>query len=93
MGTDAGNPGTLHGPSVYREMDLMQRAGLTPMQVLVDATTHGAEAMGMDHEIGTLEVGKAGDLVILDADPLETIANVRRVDRVIKGGVVVWPRR
>lgn len=93
MGTDAGNPGTLHGPSVYREMDLMQQAGLTPMQVLVDATEHGAEAMGMANEIGTLEVGKAGDLVILNADPLEGIANVRRVDRVAKSGVLVWPRQ
>ncbi len=91
MGTDAGNPGTLHGPSVYREMDLMQQAGLTPMQVLVDATRNGAAAMGRGSDFGTLELGKAGDLVILDADPLRDIANLRRVDRVIKGGVVVWP--
>lgn len=91
MGTDAGNPGTLHGPSVYREMDLMQQAGLTPMQVLVDATRNGARAMGRGDDFGTLEPGKAGDLVILGADPLEDIANVRRVERVIKGGVSVWP--
>ena len=90
MGTDAGNPGTLHGPSVYREMDLMQKAGLTPMQVLVDATRNGAIAMGRGKDFGTLEVGKAGDLVILDADPVRDIANVRRVLRVIKQGEIVW---
>ncbi len=91
MGTDAGNPGTLHGPSVYREMDLMQQAGLTPMQVLVDATHNGALAMGMEKELGTLEPGKDGDLVILNADPLKDITNVRRIYRVVKGGRVVWP--
>ena len=91
MGTDAGNPGTLHGPSVYREMDLMQQAGLTPMQVLVDATRNGATAMGRGTEFGTVETGKDADLVILDADPLKDIANARRVNRVVKGGEVVWP--
>lgn len=92
MGTDAGNPGTLHGPSVYREMDLMQRAGLTPMQVLVDATRNGALAMGRGKDFGSIAEGKVGDLVILDADPTADIANVRRVYRVIKQGVAVWPR-
>ena len=91
MGTDAGNPGTLHGPSVYREMELMARAGLTPTQVLVDATRNGARAMGRGADLGTLERGKAGDLVILRADPLADVANLERVDRVVKGGRVVWP--
>ena len=91
MGTDAGNPGTLHGPSVYREMDLMHQAGLTPMQIIVDATRNGADAMGRLKEFGTLEAGKSGDLVILDADPTSDIDNVRRVSRVIKHGNVVWP--
>lgn len=93
MGTDAGNPGTLHGPSVYREMDLMQRAGLTPMEVLVDATRNGAVAMQRGRDFGTLEVGKAGDLVILDANPTTDIANVRRVVEVVKQGEVVWTVR
>jgi len=93
MGTDAGNPGTLHGPSVYREMELMQQAGLTPTQVLVDATRNGAMAMGREKEFGTLEVGKAGDLVVLDADPLQNTANLRRVDRVVKGGATASGER
>ncbi len=46
MGTDAGNPGTLHGPSVYAEMEAMQAAGMTPMEVLVASTKGGARAMG-----------------------------------------------
>jgi imidazolonepropionase-like amidohydrolase len=89
LGTDAGNPGTLHGPSVYREMDLMRQAGLTPMQVLVDATRNAAQAMGRLHDLGTLEPGKAGDLVILRSDPLADVGNFRGVVAVVKGGVVV----
>src|SRR5262249_20545975 len=53
MGTDAGNPLTLHGPSIYAEMEAMQAAGLTPMQVLVAATRGGSLAMGADKVTGT----------------------------------------
>ncbi|HEX8359748.1 MAG TPA: amidohydrolase family protein [Longimicrobium sp.] len=91
MGTDAGNPLTLHGPSVYREMEAMAEAGLSPMDVLVASTRNGARAMGRD-DFGTLERGKAADLVVLDADPLASIANVRRVSLVVRGGRV-WTRR
>src|SRR5258708_15803667 len=73
MGTDAGNIGTLHGPSVFREMEIMTQAGLTPLQVLRSATSTGAKAMGMEREIGTLAPGKLADLVILDADPLADV--------------------
>ncbi len=59
MGTDAGNIGTLHGPSVFREMALMTQAGLTPLQVLRSATVGGALAMGMADEIGAIEPGQA----------------------------------
>lgn len=89
VGTDAGNPGTLHGPSIYREMELLQEAGLAPMDVLVAATKIGARAMGRDGELGTVEQGKVADLLLIDADPTEDIANARRVRWVMKGGVIV----
>ncbi len=89
VGTDAGNPGTLHGPSIYREMELLQDAGLAPMDVLVAATKIGARAMGREEELGTVEEGKFADLVLLDADPTQDIANARRVRWVMKGGVIV----
>lgn len=90
MGTDAGNPLTLHGPSVYREMEAMVEAGMTPMQVLVASTRNGARAMGRT-DIGTLEPGKLADLVVLDADPLADIGNLRRVALVARGGEL-WTR-
>jgi imidazolonepropionase-like amidohydrolase len=91
MGTDAGNIGTLHGPSIFREMALMAQAGLTPLEVLRSATVGGARAMGMEREIGTVAAGKRADLVILDADPLADVANLARIDRVVRGGRVFAP--
>ena len=88
MGTDAGNPLTLHGPSVYAEMEAMQASGLTPMQVLVASTAGGARALGMEKEIGTLEKGKAADLLVLSADPAADIAHLRRLRHVMRGGVL-----
>lgn len=88
MGTDAGNPLTLHGPSVYAEMEAMQASGLTPLQVLSASTHGGALAMGLEKEIGTVEKGKIADLLIVGADPAADIANLRKVRYVVRGGVV-----
>ncbi len=87
-GTDAGNIGTLHGPSLHREFELMAEAGLTPMQIIVDATRNAARVFSPNPQIGTIESGKLADLVILDANPLTDIANARQINKVIKGGQV-----
>src|SRR5437867_3683790 len=78
LGTDAGNPLTLHGASVFMELEAMQAAGLTPLDVLVAATRTGARALGLD-STGTVTAGATADLVELDADPLADIRNVRRI--------------
>ena len=91
MGTDAGNIGTLHGPSVFREMALEHEAGLTPLEVLRTATTNGAHAFG-NADLGAIAPGKLADLVLLDADPLADVKNLSRAERVIKGGVVYDPK-
>ena len=88
MGTDAGNPGTAHGPSVYREMEAFRRAGLSPDAVLASSTIIAARAMGIADETGSLEAGKRADLVVLDADPLADVANFRRVRLVLRNGVL-----
>ncbi|MBI1951904.1 MAG: amidohydrolase family protein [Acidobacteria bacterium] len=88
MGTDAGNPLTLHGPSVYAEMEAMQAAGMTPMEVLVAATRSGALAMRRLEEFGTVEKGKSADLLVVGADPTKDVRNLRRLEYVVKGGVV-----
>ena len=91
MGTDAGNIGTLHGPSIYREMQLMRDAGLSMQQILVSATVNGAKVMGKERDLGSVEPGKLADLIILDADPLAKVDNLSRVYRTIKGGTVFVP--
>ncbi len=91
MGTDAGNIGTVHGPSVFREMELMQRAGLSPLQVLKSATVNGAATMALS-DLGTVAPNKLADLVVLDADPIADIWNLSRASFVLRGGHVFTPR-
>jgi len=88
MGTDAGNPLTLHGPSVYAEMEAMQAAGMSPMEVLVAATRNAAMACGREDRFGTVEAGKQADLLVVEADPSQDIKNLRRLRYVVRGGVL-----
>jgi imidazolonepropionase-like amidohydrolase len=88
MGTDAGNPGTAHGPSVYREMELMQRAGMPAAAVFASATIVAARAMALDTEVGSVEPGKRADLVAFEGDPTKDIKNARRVRLVVHNGVI-----
>jgi imidazolonepropionase-like amidohydrolase len=83
--TDAGNIGTLHGPALHRELEMMSTAGLRNMDILVSATKNAAAVMGRN-DVGTLEKGKFADLVILDADPLADIKNTRKIFKVMKAG-------
>lgn len=79
-------------PTLHRELELLvSSAGLTPAQALSSATLNGARAIGVADQTGTITVGKAADLVLLDADPLADIRNTRRIAVVIKNGVVVRP--
>src|SRR6187397_679379 len=88
-GTDAGNIGTIHGPALFREFQLMKEAGVTPMQILQCATANAAKLFGGDTgaHIGKLETGYFADLVILNSNPLDDIANASDIDTVIKNGV------
>jgi len=91
-GTDTGVPGVLLGISSLMELVLHVEAGLTPRETLRAATYEAQHMMGQEREAGTVEVGKIADLVMLDANPLEDIRNVRRVNRVIREGVVTVVR-
>src|SRR5215469_1226941 len=89
-GTDAGNIGTIHGPALFREFQLMQEAGLTPMQIVQCTTTNAAKLFGGETgaHIGKIERGYFADLVILRSNPLDNIKNASDLDTVIKNGVV-----
>ncbi|MFP8489453.1 amidohydrolase family protein [Gracilimonas sp. Q87] len=86
VGTDAGNPGTLHGISIYDEMEMMQQAGISPKDLIVMATKNGAMTMNRQNDFGTLERDKLADLILLESDPSEDITNMRSLSHVmIKG--------
>ena len=89
-GTDAGNIGTLHGPSLFREFQLMKQAGLTPMQILQSTTANAAKTFGgaTGAKIGALAPGKYADLVVLNSNPLDDIAHASDLQAVFKNGEI-----
>jgi imidazolonepropionase-like amidohydrolase len=88
VATDAGNPLTLHGPSIHAEMEAMQAAGMTPMGVIVAGTRDGARALGRLDDLGTVEAGKIADLLVLAADPTADVASFRELIGVVRAGVL-----
>jgi len=79
VGTDAMNTGVVPGYSAHDELADLVAAGLTPWQALRAATVNGAEFLGQPGDRGTVAVGQKADLVLLDANPLDDIANTRRI--------------
>jgi imidazolonepropionase-like amidohydrolase len=89
-GTDAGNIGTIHGPALFREFQLMKEAGLTPMQILQCTTANAAKLFGGDTgaHIGKIENRYFADLVILNSNPVDDIARASDIAMVVKNGVL-----
>jgi imidazolonepropionase-like amidohydrolase len=85
-GTDTPNPFVYPGESLHDELELLVKAGLSPIEALQCATLRPAEYLGMTGRLGSVAPGKFADLVLLDADPLAEIANTRRIAAVILGG-------
>jgi imidazolonepropionase-like amidohydrolase len=89
-GTDAGNIGTIHGPALFREFQLMKEAGLTSMQILRCATANAARTFGGDTgaKIGAIVPGNFADMVILKSNPIDDIAHASDIESVMKNGVL-----
>jgi imidazolonepropionase-like amidohydrolase len=87
---DMYDPGKDPLPLIHRELEqLVSGAGMTPLAALLAATRNAARVMGIDADRGTIEPGKAADILLLDANPLDDIRNTRRIHTVIKDGRVV----
>jgi len=72
-GSDSGYIYKVYGFGYIRELELLQEAGFHPLEVIQSATLHGAEALGMEDEVGSIEVGKKADFVVVDENPLENL--------------------
>tara|TARA_B110000305_G_scaffold238287_1_gene303373 strand:+ start:3821 stop:5236 length:1416 start_codon:yes stop_codon:yes gene_type:complete len=88
-GTDTPIALAIPGYSLHRELEMLVRAGLTPLQAIEAATVRPAQFLGIEDQMGTIEVGKRADLVLLSQNPLDDIRNTRRIDRVISKGKVI----
>jgi imidazolonepropionase-like amidohydrolase len=73
---------------LYREIELYVQAGFTPMEAIQAATLVPARVMGVDKNLGTVEAGKEADLIVLKANPLDSISNIRAVEEVVTGGTL-----
>jgi hypothetical protein len=87
----AGTDQAIPGYSLHREIEIYVQAGFTPMEALQSATIQAAKALGVQNESGSIEPGKRGDVLILDADPLADIHNTRKVWRTVAAGAVYTP--
>jgi imidazolonepropionase-like amidohydrolase len=86
LGTDMGGGGPgYYGLSSHVEMESLVKAGLTPAEAITAATRNSAQILGVEN-LGTIAVGKSADFIVLDANPLENIANSRRISRVYLRG-------
>jgi cytosine/adenosine deaminase-related metal-dependent hydrolase len=88
-GTDAPVPYVFPGFSLHEELELLVRAGMTPMEALQAATRNPAEYLDRLTDLGTVEKGKLADLVLLDANPLDDIRNTRKIHAVVTRGRVL----
>ena len=84
----AGTDQSVPGYSLHREIELYVQAGFTPMEAIQAATIVPARAMKVDKELGTVERGKRGDLILINGDPLQDIHNTRNVEYVITNGTM-----
>jgi imidazolonepropionase-like amidohydrolase len=91
LGTGSGSVLVFPGAAVHRELQLLVKAGVSPMDALVSATRNTAQTLGIGETMGTIEPGKRADMVILDADPLADIANTERISEVIQQGKLLKP--
>lgn len=93
--------GNAQGIGAHNELWALQLGGLTNMEALQAATIMGAEALGVQKDLGSLEVGKIADLIILNKNPLDDIHNSREIGFVMKDGILydgdtldeIWPEQ
>lgn len=90
-GTDAPEPQVTPGFSLHQELEMLVESGLPPAAALKAATLNNATALRQQEQIGTIAPGKLADIVLVTANPLEDIRNTRKIELVVRGGIVCRP--
>ena len=90
-GSDFPNPWILPGKSLHQEMELLNEAGISNLEILKIATYNGALSLGIENVKGSVEKGKIADLVILSENPIINIQNTQKIDYIIKDGKIYTP--
>ena len=91
VGTDAASPLNTHLEAIWREMSALVESGMTPLQVISAATKTNAEILGIIERTGTIEPGKAADLIVVNGNPLANIERLADVRLVVRGGMLWYP--
>lgn len=90
-GTDAGNIGTLHASSYLNELLAMQKSGMSNWQIIQASTINGAKILNKENEFGSIAKGKKANLILLHANPIDSLQNLTKIYRVINKGTVINP--
>jgi imidazolonepropionase-like amidohydrolase len=85
-GTDIPNFDLVPGASLHHELELLVEAGIPPLEVIKIATRNGAQALGIERNVGTIEPGKQADMIILSDNPIDDINNTKKIEAVINNG-------
>jgi imidazolonepropionase-like amidohydrolase len=85
-GTDIPNFDLVPGSSLHHELEILVEAGIPPLEVIKIATRNGAQALGIEEDVGTVEPGKQADMIILSDNPVGEISNTKKIEAVINNG-------
>jgi hypothetical protein len=85
-GSDTGGQWCIPGVALHQEFELLNQAGLSPLEILQMTTLNGAKFLGREDSMGSVEEGKNADLVLLDADPVASVQNLKKLHGVVRGG-------
>jgi imidazolonepropionase-like amidohydrolase len=88
-GTDIPNFDLVPGTSLHHELEILVEAGIPPLEVIKIATNNGAQALGIEEDVGTIESGKQADMVILSDNPVDEISNTKKIEAVINNGRLI----
>lgn len=87
-GTDSPEPFVTPGFSLHQELEMLVASGLSPVEAIKSATINNARILSRQEELGSIEVGKFADMIILSADPTVDIRNTRKIETVLRGGII-----